>query len=426
MDGPRVSILFMLNDASRRKFDVVMAWAIDRLGRSLIDLLDTIQRLEACGVDLYLDQAAGGKEKSEPLPIASANDFTPAARPHCYPRGNCVLGFLGLCSSGPIALSAAVISRFDLRLGGSSWRGVVVAGAEVSTASPSITLASSAAARRSRRSEIAARYRAEFAGAQPFIGVYLLDFVLARNQQGANLQIGGRLLPRRTSATAFSPCLEKSLKMAQITASVSALPPAPSSGRFALNCFLVFQKGGVGGASSRRCSARNPEEGLRPRYANKEMAWAPAFKTVGGGCLCPLIRWPPPISCPGRLCRPIYFAGMALATLQLRGLGGEVGFLQGPRLRPFLVGYREMLVPKEPETAPLCLQCGDAMRLARKLPSVRPAVGVGCPSVRTVWIRRNQRARARAPTAEMASTETWLAIFPVSCRLSAAPMRGLN
>ena len=29
----------MLNDAKRRKFDVVMAWAIDRLGRSLIDLL---------------------------------------------------------------------------------------------------------------------------------------------------------------------------------------------------------------------------------------------------------------------------------------------------------------------------------------------------------------------------------------------------
>jgi len=46
----------MLKDAQRRKFDVVMAWAIDRLGRSLIDLLGTIQTLEACGVDLYLDQ----------------------------------------------------------------------------------------------------------------------------------------------------------------------------------------------------------------------------------------------------------------------------------------------------------------------------------------------------------------------------------
>ena len=33
-------------------------WAIDRLGRSLIDLLDTIQHLEACVMDLYLDQQA--------------------------------------------------------------------------------------------------------------------------------------------------------------------------------------------------------------------------------------------------------------------------------------------------------------------------------------------------------------------------------
>src|SRR5262249_51845117 len=43
-------------DTSRCKFDVVMAWAIDRLGRSLIDLLETIKHLEAVGVELYLDQ----------------------------------------------------------------------------------------------------------------------------------------------------------------------------------------------------------------------------------------------------------------------------------------------------------------------------------------------------------------------------------
>lgn len=46
----------LLKDASRRKFDIVMCWAIDRLGRSLADLLSTIQHLESCGVDLYLDQ----------------------------------------------------------------------------------------------------------------------------------------------------------------------------------------------------------------------------------------------------------------------------------------------------------------------------------------------------------------------------------
>jgi DNA invertase Pin-like site-specific DNA recombinase len=33
-----------------------MAWSIDRVGRSLTDLLATIQHLEAVGVDLYLDQ----------------------------------------------------------------------------------------------------------------------------------------------------------------------------------------------------------------------------------------------------------------------------------------------------------------------------------------------------------------------------------
>jgi len=46
----------MLKDANRRKFDVVMTWSLDRLGRSLRNLLETIERLEATGVDLYFDQ----------------------------------------------------------------------------------------------------------------------------------------------------------------------------------------------------------------------------------------------------------------------------------------------------------------------------------------------------------------------------------
>src|SRR5258708_6446786 len=48
----------MWMDAGLREFAIVMAWAIDRLGRSLIDLLGTIQHLEAVGVDLYLDLQA--------------------------------------------------------------------------------------------------------------------------------------------------------------------------------------------------------------------------------------------------------------------------------------------------------------------------------------------------------------------------------
>src|SRR5262249_47862299 len=39
----------MLEDASRRKFDVVMAWAIDCLGRSLSDLYQTAESLTHLG-----------------------------------------------------------------------------------------------------------------------------------------------------------------------------------------------------------------------------------------------------------------------------------------------------------------------------------------------------------------------------------------
>src|SRR4029434_8683693 len=41
---------------SKGRFDVVMTWAIDRLGRSLVDLLATVQHLENCAVDLFIDQ----------------------------------------------------------------------------------------------------------------------------------------------------------------------------------------------------------------------------------------------------------------------------------------------------------------------------------------------------------------------------------
>ena len=44
----------MLKDATRRQFDVVMAWSVDRLGRSLQDLVAFLGDLHAQGVDLYL------------------------------------------------------------------------------------------------------------------------------------------------------------------------------------------------------------------------------------------------------------------------------------------------------------------------------------------------------------------------------------
>ena len=42
--------------AVRREFDVVMAWSVDRLGRSLQNLVGFLGELHAAGVDLYLHQ----------------------------------------------------------------------------------------------------------------------------------------------------------------------------------------------------------------------------------------------------------------------------------------------------------------------------------------------------------------------------------
>ncbi len=42
--------------ATRREIDVVMAWSVDRLGRSLQDLVAFLGDLQGSGVDLYLDR----------------------------------------------------------------------------------------------------------------------------------------------------------------------------------------------------------------------------------------------------------------------------------------------------------------------------------------------------------------------------------
>jgi DNA invertase Pin-like site-specific DNA recombinase len=42
--------------ATRREFDVVMAWSVDRLGRSLQDLVGFLSELHALRIDLYLHQ----------------------------------------------------------------------------------------------------------------------------------------------------------------------------------------------------------------------------------------------------------------------------------------------------------------------------------------------------------------------------------
>jgi DNA invertase Pin-like site-specific DNA recombinase len=46
----------LCRDATKRHFDMVMAWSVDRLGRSLQDLISFLSELHALGVDLFLHQ----------------------------------------------------------------------------------------------------------------------------------------------------------------------------------------------------------------------------------------------------------------------------------------------------------------------------------------------------------------------------------
>jgi DNA invertase Pin-like site-specific DNA recombinase len=48
----------MLKDAVRGKFDLIAVWSIDPLGRSLQHLIETVNELQAVGVDLYMHQQA--------------------------------------------------------------------------------------------------------------------------------------------------------------------------------------------------------------------------------------------------------------------------------------------------------------------------------------------------------------------------------
>jgi DNA invertase Pin-like site-specific DNA recombinase len=64
--------------AARREFDVVMAWSVDRLGRSLQDLVSFLSEIHASGVDLFLHQQGidtttpGGKAMFQMLGVFAA------------------------------------------------------------------------------------------------------------------------------------------------------------------------------------------------------------------------------------------------------------------------------------------------------------------------------------------------------------------
>jgi DNA invertase Pin-like site-specific DNA recombinase len=46
----------LCKDATKRQFDIIMAWSVDRLGRSLQDLVGFLTEVHALKIDLYLHQ----------------------------------------------------------------------------------------------------------------------------------------------------------------------------------------------------------------------------------------------------------------------------------------------------------------------------------------------------------------------------------
>jgi len=58
----------LLKDASRRSFYLIACWSVDRLGRSLKDLVEFLQEVRSLGIGLYLHQQ--GLDNSTPAGAA--------------------------------------------------------------------------------------------------------------------------------------------------------------------------------------------------------------------------------------------------------------------------------------------------------------------------------------------------------------------
>jgi len=58
----------LLKDAARRRFDLIACWSVDRLGRSVRDLIDFLQEIRSLEIGLYLHQQ--GLDSSTPAGTA--------------------------------------------------------------------------------------------------------------------------------------------------------------------------------------------------------------------------------------------------------------------------------------------------------------------------------------------------------------------
>jgi len=73
----------MLKDFTRGRSDILAAWSVDLLGRSLTDLLAILGELHVKGVDLYLHQEGVNTTRASPHLPGGAEDTTLIFRGHC-------------------------------------------------------------------------------------------------------------------------------------------------------------------------------------------------------------------------------------------------------------------------------------------------------------------------------------------------------
>jgi DNA invertase Pin-like site-specific DNA recombinase len=87
-DRPGFDALLKAAAQRRKRFDVVMAWSVDRLGRSLIDLISGLQELHAAKVDLFLHQqdidttTPGGKALFQMMGVFADDAVSAVMRSH--------------------------------------------------------------------------------------------------------------------------------------------------------------------------------------------------------------------------------------------------------------------------------------------------------------------------------------------------------
>ena len=55
----------LIKDATRKKFDLILCWSVDRLGRNLSHLVSFLNEIQSVGCDLYIHQS--GLDTSTPM-----------------------------------------------------------------------------------------------------------------------------------------------------------------------------------------------------------------------------------------------------------------------------------------------------------------------------------------------------------------------